>query len=292
MNPYVVSYPYDRITCSAATMLNETLAGYNCRFVEGFSSLPPSATGAIVIFHGQNEARKLNIAQHLTKLSDPLEWVIWVSLGDEFCEFPYSLLKHKNQKLWVQTPKPGVVHADRYLIEGYHPNTVPFLLDYTHPHRDIDWFFAGQISHIRRERCMSGLMKCGCFRGVLHETKGFMAGMPSDEFYRGMRRAKIAPCPAGPATPDTFRFAEALECGMIPILDAYAPDGVKGYWDMVLGDHPFNVVEDWDTLPAVMEEILKNYNETQRLVQYWWKRYKLAMRMLWVPQDLVALGAV
>lgn len=290
MNPYVVSFPFDRITCSAATMLNEVLAGYDARFVEGFGQLPVSVNGAIVVFHGQHESKKMNVAEHLMKLASPLDWVIWVSLGDEWCEFPYEVLVHKNQILWVQSPKPGKVIADRYLIEGYHPNTLPIIHGSPAPVRDLDWFFAGQVTHLRREQCVNALLKCQ--HGMLLETRGFFQGMPSEEFYKNLRRAKIAPCPAGPGTPDSFRFAEALECGAVPILDAFSPDGVKGYWDMVLGAHPFEVIEDWSTLPDVMAKILGHYEEQQRLTQYWWKRYKMALRTLWLSQDLMALGAV
>jgi hypothetical protein len=282
----VVSYPHDRITCSAATMVNEILALYGVRHCEGFGHLPMDAKGAIIMFHGQQDAPKPNIGKRLSGYAQELEWVLWISIGDEGCEFPYDDLDHPRQRKWIQTPKPGKVKADRYLIEGYHPNTRTLLGKSADVKRDFDGFFAGQVNHTRRQECVASLQdKIGVY---VYPTDSFMAGLSMEEYYGVMKRAKLVPCPAGPLTPDSFRFAEALEAGCIPILDAFSPDRVAGYWDMVLESHPFRVVEDWDTLPRVMDEILERYEENQRAAKNWWHWYKLRMRT-WMRQDLEAL---
>ena len=282
----VVWYPHDRITCSAAAMLNEM---FDCSGVEhyhGFGELPMEAQGAVIVFHGQ---QVLN-PQSLARLATELDWIIFVSIGDEGCYFPYHLLQHKNTRLWIQTPKPERVRADRYLIEGYPANCHEMLGKVGDIPRDLSWFFAGQITHDRRKEFADSLWNCPP-RSIFWQTDGFGKGYSPEDYFYYMRRSKIVPCPAGPLTPDSFRFAEALEAGAVPILDAYAPDGVKGYWEMVLGSHPFHVVEDWATLPKVMEEILRNFEYEQRLTQYWWKHYKLQMKTIWLAQDLIALGA-
>ena len=289
MNPYVVSYPHDRITCSAATMLNESLSLYQCRHVAGFAHLPDDADGAIVIFHGQREAAKPHIAERLSDYVYSLRWVLFISLGDEGGDFPYSGLDHANMRLWIQTPKPGRAKADRYLIEGYHPSTHSLMWRVADHDRDMDWFFAGQANHARRNSCVAVLSALD--RGTLLATSGFQQGMPLADYYRHLSCAKVAPCPSGPLTPDSFRFAEALEAGAVPVLDAFAPDGVTGYWDLVIPGHPFRVVSDWATFPSVLSDLLAHFTAEQRIAQYWWRSYKLKMRQQWLPQDLLALGA-
>lgn len=289
MQPYVISYPHDHITCSAATMFNELITLYDCRHVLGFPHLPIDAEGAIVVFHGQQESVKPRIGERLSDYARDLRWVIFVSIGDEGCDFPYSDLDHPNMRLWVQTPKPGKVKADRYLIEGYHPSTQAMLHSLPAIDRDLSWFFAGQVNHARRVECVNQLAQFP--HGTLVSTLGFQQGMPLEEYYRHMRRARIVPCPAGPLTPDSFRFAEALEAGAVPILDGYAPDGIRGYWNMVLGDHPFAVLYDWSDLSYTMNVLLDSFERQQRLTQFWWKSWKLKMRQQWLPQDLAALGA-
>jgi hypothetical protein len=102
----------------------------------------------------------------------------------------------------------------------------------------------------------------------------------------------MAPCPAGPQTPDTFRVYEALECGAIPILDAVSlRSETRGVWPLLLGDHPLPVIEDWATLPDVMAEWLKDWEDKARWIQMWWRSYKKDMQ-LWLAKDLISLGAL
>jgi len=286
MKTNVIWYPHDRITCSAATMFNEMLDLYDVNHCNGFGNVPLDARGAVIVFHGQQNAQKPNIGERLTRYSKELDWVIWVSIGDEGCDFPYGDFDHRRQYLWVQTPKPGKVAADRYLIEGYHPNTRVLLARVQDSPRTLDWFFAGQINHERRQQCSDALRSVP--NGLLIGTEGFMQGVSQEEYYDRMKQAKIVPCPAGPLTPDSFRFCEALEAGCIPILDAYSPDHIPNYWDMVIPGHPFRVVEDWSMLPQVMDEILADYRQNLRRAEYWWHYEKLRFRQ-WLKQDMDSL---
>jgi hypothetical protein len=283
---HLVSYPHDRITCSAATLFNEMLADYDVKHSNGFGNLPLDAKGAVVVFHGQQDAQKPNIGKRLSQYARELEWVIFVSLGDEGCDFPYGDLDHPRMKLWVQTPKPGKVTADRYLIEGYHPNTRALLAKIPDYDRTLDWFFAGQVNHERRQSCFEAIREVRVdWNGLSIPTAGFMQGVPLADYYAYMKEAKIILCPAGPLTPDSFRFAEALEAGCIPILDAYSPDHVPGYWSMVLGLHPFPVIEDWNKLPEMMAVVLDHHEAMQEFLQSWWSEYKRKFRT-WLRQDL------
>ena len=288
MNPInVFWYANERITDSCAAQLNEMLDSYPTKhYVKGAER--PIA-GAVIVFHGEHtlpmEVDRLN------RWASEVPWVIFVSVGDEYCNFPYSQLSHPNMRLWCQTPKPGKVTASRYLIEGYPHDCKTHLHNAGYQHRNFDWMFAGQVNHVRRETLAATLRN---YNGahMLMETKSFSSGLPHDLYYKMMKQAKVVPCPSGLATPDSFRFAEALEAGCIPVLDACSLDGVTGYWDMVLGQHPFEVVEDWTTFPAVCAsllrpDILKHY---QKVCRVWWESYK-ALFGQWLAQDLVILGA-
>ena len=264
-------------------MLNQMFDLYGCEHSEpalGF-------TGAIVVVHGGNaqlDGKGPETAEAINESAAPLDWLIVINIGDETSEFPIHLLEHPNMRLWQQTPLPSQL-ADRYLIEGYTAGT-----ENLHITRDYDWFFAGQLNHDRR-RAMKAALD-GMPGGKAIYTEGFGQGIAHFEYITWMNRAKVVPCPSGPATPDSFRLWEALECGAVPIVDAQSLNPkTLGFWSVVLGDHPLTIIDDWETLPAVMDAILHDYERQQRLVSYWWKTYKLRFRE-WLGQDLARLGAV
>lgn len=270
-------------------MLNQLLDGHSVKHYDGFMDLPVNARGAIVVFHGQHSNHP-GITEKFNRATNNLDWVLYVSIGDEGGTWPYHLLEHKNKKVWIQTPKPGLNKADRYLIEGYPPDCQDLLSSIGDIHRTYDWYFAGQVNHERRTECAKALSTM--FHGKFCPTSGFWQGLGRDEYYTNMRMAKVIPCPSGPLTPDSFRFAEAMEAGCIPILDAYALDHVRGYWTVVFGTHPFRVIENWSYLPEMVQAVIDNFDEEQKKTQLWWKQYKQAMQTVWLSQDLISLRAM
>jgi hypothetical protein len=280
---------------SCVNMLNEMFQLYGCKHIPKLRwPFPEDAViflrspnkGAVVVVHGGNLQLNgkgaENAAQINTAISS-LEWCILIVIGDEGTEFPTNLLEHQNMRLWIQTPLP-TTKAHRFLIEGYPAGTTNWQAI-----RDLDWFFAGQLTHERRIACYRALEPMS--NGILRGTNGFGQGYQHEEYINLMNRAKIVPCPSGPASPDTFRIWEALECGAVPILDARSlkPETI-GFWDTVLGKSPLPMIEDWKKLPDMMTAILADYDRIQRFTQYWWKSYKLQWRD-WLAKDLIALGA-
>jgi hypothetical protein len=294
-------------------MLNELFDAHDTTHHVGFGidsdAEMPKLNGAVVCFHGGNEAairRGPALAAIMSAELMHYRWVIFVSVGDESSEFPLHLIVHPNCKIWAQTPKPGITHADRYFIEGY-PADEREILDALVPQeRDLHWLFAGQVTHERREQCVAALETSRSLWGtptnkmppeapitsILIKTQSFGAGLSHESYYDFMRRALIVPCPAGPATPDSFRMAEALEAGAVPVLDAYALDKVEGYWDIVFPNHPFFVIQDWEKeWGPVSKEILSDWERHARAAQYFWQKYKLNFRQSLV-KDMISLGAI
>lgn len=267
-------------------MLNELLDRHQCKHY--FLGDVRPKDGAVICWHGGNTPRQA--AAQINRWAEDQPWVVYISIGDEWGDWAYKNLERgPNTILWVQTPKPGVTSADRYLIEGY-PHDCPSLLkEAGEVERNYDWAFMGQINHSRRDQLSSVLSKYNDGPHFLMETKSFGAGLPHDMYYSILKQSKVVPCPAGLATPDSFRFAEALEAGAVPVLDAFAPDGVRGYWDMVLGrDHPFFLVDDWHEFPGIVRLITKRFDAIQSNTQSWWERYKRNFSY-WLTHDLADL---
>jgi len=273
-------------TNSCAWMLTHMLRSYDCVHYANFTQ-PSTTERAVIIIHGQ-VAWTQNVLQAIHILNEQMskmKGVILISIGDETCEFPYALLQHSNLKLWLQTAKPGVVKASRYLIEGFPELTPERLAQVGDVERDLDWSFAGQICHSRRVEMVEVLRKLRKESlSALIETSGFQQGLPILDYLKLLKRTKVAPCPSGAAV-DSFRVYEALESGCIPVLDAHTPDEIDGYWTLVFGQgHPFTVIHDWFHFPTVLDRLLERWPKGQAATQAFWAKYKSEF-MDWLAED-------
>lgn len=242
----------------------------------GFDGLPPD-TGAVVVVPGRMENGDTGpLREHL----DRLPWALVVVTSDEEGAYPWWELAGPRRALWVQTPRVDPPEgADAYLPVGY----TPWLHDQLAPHVPLskvhDWFLACQVTHPRRQQCADALEPLPY--GRLVRTEGFTLGLPHDEYAVELATAKVAPCPGGPVTPDTFRLWEALEAGAVPLADAQAGErDAAGYWHTLLGGlPPFPVVEEW--APTVVADALAAWPANGNRAQAWWLRWKrdLAVRL-------------
>ena len=186
-------------------------------------------------------------------------------------------------------PRPGVTAADRYLPCGYIPWTKDRIREIIPTKdRDLNWFFSGQNTHVRREECVRQLRKLG--GGIFNESKDFSAGMSHQDYFAAMVRAKVAPCPTGYHTVDSFRLAEAMEAGCIPIVDTQSTkNGALDYWGLVFGSFPFPIIEDWTNLPAMIEEQAALWSAKSSSIGAWWMATKRQMAYN-LRDDLSALS--
>lgn len=209
-------------------------------------------------------------------------WALVIVTSDEEGLAPFHRIQMGGSlSIWKHWPRPELPYQpDRILPLGWTPGTLE--ANHERPLKLDDWFFAGQITHQRRYDVVAALKNLS--GGKLIETAGFTQGVARSEWFEMLRRARVVPCPSGPNTPDTFRFYEALESGAVPLADATSPRGDRGHWARAFGDVPFPIVDDWSTLPRLIEE-----NKTQRCrveVLAWWEQAK--RDLTWRLHDDVA----
>jgi hypothetical protein len=203
--------------------------------------------------------------------------ITFLVYGDEENLFPSKFLTHVNKKLWYFMPpwNPKAEDVDRVAVNGW-PTGCREMLSIEKSIvggvRDFDWCFMGQVTQPRREQCLEASE--GIPRGYWYGTEGFAQGMPRSSYYRYLCRSKIALCPSGPQTPDSFRLAEALEAGCVPIADGLTqnPAYPPGYWNYAFDAYtlPFPVIHNWAVLPSLIERVLYDYaNFNFQCVKFW-----------------------
>lgn len=274
------------------------VAGYTFTHYEG--ELPHDVEGAVVVIPARHHATPDHM-EKINRFLATLDWALVILTGDEENDFQYEQLQHPRLIVWVMTPYAGREHSPlvRFLPNGWPPAAPAALKDagIAAGTRPKDWFFAGQITHIRRENCVKELRlmleKGG--NGDLVETAGFTQGVDPDEYYYRLAQAKVAVCPSGPITPDTFRIYEALEAGCLPIADGRPPsdDYPNGFWQYLFGmdELPFPIVQDWGELPGVMDRALGEWPRNANRAFAWWQQYKRQMAYN-LREDLVKLRGI
>jgi hypothetical protein len=115
--------------------------------------------------------------------------------------------------------------------------------------------------------------------------------MEPGEYVLWMRAAKVAPCPSGAVSVDSFRLYEALESHCVPLADGVSHvDGRVDYWSRIFPDVPFPVVYDYADLPGYVDDALKAWPANANRIAAWWIRHKRRMALDLV-EDLRELGA-
>lgn len=238
-------------------------------FVEEVESLD-NLDGAVIFIRSNSN---LTYIKQFNEEIAKLKWCLIIVTENENCNNFYKMIKHKNCKIWLQTPG-AFDNADYYLPFGWPTN----IESSYNKERKYDWFFSGQVTHSRRIKCVESLR--GIKNGNLIETGGFGQGLAHSEYIENMRQSKIVPCPGGAIIPDTFRVYEALESGCVPVVDRHGGlvyyEG--DYWNKVLGEVPFPVVTYWKNLPVIIKRILTDWPKKQLEVSKWWENYKLRVK--------------
>lgn len=248
--------------------------------------------GAIVIINGRTHTKKED-TDAINDAIKSLSWCLFIDTGDEEAIFPWRDVKHPHMRVWIMLPRVNQHDDTSYkLVNGYRPDTRRILREIGQQDRTLDWFFAGQVTHERRQDCAASLVMMmnksnattlkasePSYRFVETRTFG-EEKIDYTQYITYMAQAKFAPCPSGPETPDSFRVYEALESGAVPIVDAYSTNHRHpGFWSYVLGDDiPFPVITEWDKLPDLMPHLLRDYPRIANQTFAWWLQFKRSMK--------------
>lgn len=240
---------------------------------------PTPGDGAVVVCPA-----RYYTPEQVNDLIAPLPWCVLILTSDEESTFDANAVAHPNVQCWVMTPRPDRTypHGTRFIGEGFNPATRPTLRDIGNPARTVDVYLSGQDTHKRRHDLFDKLetSQRGWSRDVTR-TPGFMQGYDRAEYLGRMARSKVAPCPSGPATPDSFRAYEALEAGCVPLLDATAPGTYpeRGYWDMVYPGHPAERVAHWHEVEKYVAAALADWPNNANRCSAWWQQQKRRHRL-------------
>ncbi len=258
--------------------------GLEFRHVDGFPGM--NVDGCCLIVPGQYWHERTG---EITEALGKYKWVLGFRTGDEEDLFDTTKVEHPNLKWWIQTPRTDRHYgASRLFGVGHTPQ---FSKPTWERKRILDVFLSAQNTHQRRAECFDTLKRIDC-KKVVSETEGFTQGMPPADYTRHMLSAKIAVCPSGAFSPDSFRVWEALQAHCVPIVDQVSPAYYStGYWHRLFDDPPFPILTNWEQLPGYIEDQLGEWPGNANLIAAWWARQKRRYALDLVD-DLTDLGAL
>jgi len=265
------------------TMLRDLLSGKWARDPRGYEFEEvdhDNFKGGVIVFPARAQS---DYFDQLQEYVNKLDWCIVMFTGDEEGVFPFEKLQHPNMHKYVMSPRKGPRYEGvSFLGTGYAPAIDE--LPENKPEKIYDYFFAGQVTHERRQEMAKAIELINDttkFKGVYHPTESFTAGLKPKDYIAQLAMAKIAYCPSGPETPDTFRLFEALESGCVPIADTRVPSNKDNdvftdeYWEYFFDDVvPFPVVRDYSSLKGYTLDVLENYDRISVEVGSWWMKIK------------------
>lgn len=246
---------------------------------------PPDDAGIVIVpgvwAHGDIEAVNHYINQ--------MARVLVIVTSDEESRFPHEDLDHPAMMVWLQYGRPDRGPVDRWLPIGFPPGTREVVGSLAARDRDHMWVFDGQVNHPHRmamKAATAGL--AGTFSrdaNLWTVTAGFGQGHDRDTYLSRIASAKIALCPAGPESPDSFRCYEALEAGTLPMVGATSPAIPEpGFWPQLCnGDPPFPLVHNWESLGGLLKDAVADWPANINRASAWWQQQKMDLR--W---DLIA----
>lgn len=240
----------------------------------------PDGDGALVVLPARHHASPEDVAWFKAQL-DRLSWSVVLLSGDEEWVFPWrEIPETETRRVWVMQPIPEQAHLSGRIPGGWYPGTHEGVGWEGEPRQVFSgWFFAGQITHERRQQCadvLRALRDADPKSGHLIETEGYLQGIDQSEYWQLVAAAKVIPCPSGPMTVDTARTFEALEAGCVPTLDTRTPRGDDyDYWSLLFGaGHPLQLIDDWAGFPDVLAWELADWPHNSNRVFSFWQQYK------------------
>lgn len=249
---------------------------FEFRHHEVRGEFPADLSGAVVVVPFRHMTEHVG---WLAKQLDRLTWSVVILTSEEEWLGDWRALEAENRRLWVMQARPEHENVSQMLPCGWYPGTREGIAVVPYAARPLAWFFAGQVTHVRREECVAALRRTRPYvDNVLHENATYFdtTQMNQATYYELIAQAKIVPCPSGPVSLCTGRVEEALEAGCVPIVDMIKPEDPQfDYWTMLFGErHPLRGVHDWSTFPQVMTEELAAWPANANRCWSFWQQWK------------------
>ncbi len=231
------------------------------------NALPIEDRAFVVIPGPQNIGHEKHIAKELQNIS---RLVLFIT-GDEEGVFDIDRIDHPNAEIWIQYPHKKHEKYNKF------PIGVPQHLKNNLPNyktKTYDVFFAGQITHQRREQLAGAIALVN--NALYKPTDGFARGDKPIYYYDNLASSRIAACPAGAVVIDSFRLFEAIEMMSLPIADLIDSSGLEDDFYQRLFNEvvPFYKTKDWNELPNLTLRLLEGYPNNMHTVVCWWIKYK------------------
>tara|TARA_R110002033_G_scaffold100148_1_gene148544 strand:+ start:5190 stop:6032 length:843 start_codon:yes stop_codon:yes gene_type:complete len=176
----------------------------------------------------------------------------------------------------------------QYLLPGQETgNVYSFPLGYNKKHislenkplaqRSIDAFFSGHMSSANRHSSMTPVISY--FKNLpkqqrpkleINVSSGFNRGLAGPLYSEKLHNSKIAICPHGNASVETFRFYEAMRSGcvvvtpLLPATEIYKNSNVIQVknWHENAGPVIMDLLKDQNKLTEIKDSIQENWNST------------------------------
>ena len=231
------------------------------------NSLPITDRAFVVIPGPQNIGHEKHISKELKNIS---RLVLFIT-GDEEGVFDIDRIDHPNAEIWIQYPHKKHEKYNKF------PIGVPQHLKNNLPNyktKTYDVFFAGQITHQRREQLAGAIALVN--NALYKPTDGFARGDKPIYYYDNLASSRIAACPAGAVVIDSFRLFEAIEMMSLPIADFIDSSGLEDdFYQRLFNEAvPFYKTKDWNELPNLTLRLLEGYPNNMHTVVCWWIKYK------------------
>lgn len=268
-------------------IVEELTAGYDHQVWgadSGAHTQPLGSDGAVVVIPGQHNLG--NYAKTLGMAIARLPWALTIVTSDEEALFPLDAIPRDDSHLvYTQYHYRGM---DRVIPIGTPPGTAESLAEIGDVARMGDVFFAGQDTHVRRHELIETMKEMAADPNrygnlTWAATTGFRAGLSQDRYLEGLRDARVAPCPSGPHSLDSFRLYEAIAAGCLPVIEMNTPHGPEPhFWVAMFGEGcPIPWVSHWEQLAPIVESqfarresIEPPWPRARDRVQEWWNRWR------------------
>ena len=188
---------------------------------------------------------------------------IIIGTSDEYMEDVYGEYKEKAHAIFKQYLLPEQERENVYSFPlGYNKKHVEYV-NKSLKQRSINAFFAGHMSSVNRHNHMLPLIESFKVNRPekleIYITSGFNKGLNGEQYSEKLHNSKIAICPPGNVSVETFRFYEAVRSGCVVVSPTLPKTEIYKNVNVVQ-------VDDWNNKAAnVVIDLLEDENKLTKI---------------------------